>query len=485
MRGTPNVFNDYSAGVDKNLNSYSFDSNFARDLLNVQRGASGKVVKRNGFTSLATPTLPLTSLWTYERGTDKYIMAIGDDGGSTDIYSVTPAGTVTSRKGSLTVTAGRLWDGIQAPVNGSEGPVYFINGSDPALQWTGSGNAAVWTVSSGSLPNGKYLTYHDNCVFMAGVETNVTTKSTLYRSMIANPRLWDTPDGATTLLDPDDGEDITAIGSVGPYALGFKATKVFIITDTESLSYRRLTEGVGSVSHRSVTATDTGTFFLSSNRRIYVTDGSKTEPISTPVDPVLALIPDSSLPKVTGTYFDSSYLLSFSTSTTENDTILEYDTNNGSWWIHKIYIGSSSTTGVADWASIDPSANSRLYAAGANTTTKRLFQAFKPGTYADLTSQAFVSNISTSWNVFGNPHINKVITQIRWDSVGTETVSLTKRFESSGATETSVTLESDVPTEKAIYTPGSMRAISIKFENNDTSAWELLAHSIMTDQRTD
>jgi hypothetical protein len=219
MRGSPQVFNDYTFGVDRNLDTYSFDSNFARDLLNVRYHPSGKLVKRNGFATFANPTLPVTALGTYERELDKYLVAIGDSGVSTDLYSITTAGTVTSRKGAATVTTGTLWDIIQAPVSTGQGPVYMLNGTDTPLQWTGAGDVASWTATSGTLPNGKYMIYHDNALFIAGVGTNVTTKSTLYRSALGNPRLFETPDGVTTLFDPDDGEDITSLGISGPYAI--------------------------------------------------------------------------------------------------------------------------------------------------------------------------------------------------------------------------------------------------------------------------
>lgn len=487
MRGTPQVFNDYSYGVDKNLGTYSFDSNFARDLLNVRFNPEGKLVKRNGFATVASPTLPVTSLGTYERGTDKYLVAVAElnPPGTTDIYSVTAAGTVTSRKGSATVSAGRTWEIIQAPVNGSEGPVYMLNGSDIPLQWTGSGNVGTWTASSGSIPNGKYMVYHDNALFIAGVETNVTTKSTLYRSSLANPRLFETPDGVTTLFDPDDGEDITALGVTGPYPAIFKATKMFVVTNTETLDYRRVSDNKGCVSHRSVVSSDTGTFFLAANRTVCVTDGSSINPISTPVDPILALISDTMLPKASAIFFGDSYLLSCSVGGTENDTILEYNTNNSSWWVHKIYYGSSTTSGVTDWATIDPTGNAILYGAGANTSTRRIFQAFKSGVYSDLTLQAYTSYWDTSWNVYDNPHLQKVIQQIRYDSKGTDTLYLDSDFDNSFVSQTATTLQTTQTTEKAIYTPGTMRAISLRFENSDTSNWELFSHLVAIDLRTD
>ncbi len=485
MRGSPQVFNDYSFGVDKNLGSYSFDSNFARDLLNVRFHPSGKLVKRNGFTTFANPTLPITSLGTYERELDKYLVAVGDNGATTDLYSITTAGTVTSRKGAATVTLAKPWDIIQAPVSGGQGPVYMLNGTDTPLQWTGSGDVASWTASSGSIPNGKYMVYHDNALFVAGVQTNVTTKSTLYRSSLADPRLFETPNGVTTLFDPDDGEDITALGITGPYPIVFKATKMFAVTDTASLSYRRVSDNKGCVSHRSVVSSDTGTFFLAGNKRVYVTDGSAVDSISTPVDPILNLISDTMLPKATGIFFENSYFLSVSTSGTENNIILEYNTNNSSWWIHKIYYDSTTTGGVADWATIDPAGNARFYGAGSIVATPKVFQAFKPSTYSDLTSQAYKSYWDTSWNVYEQPHISKTIQQIRYDSVGTETVYLDSNFDNSFVSQTTTTLETTQATEKAIYTPGTMRAISLRFESNDTSNWELLSHLIAIDMRTD
>lgn len=514
MRGRGVVFDSYDGGVNLEASPYAIDTNQARDVLNVQTSPIGSVRKRNGFNYIGEGLLKLTSLWTYERGSTKYLMAIGDEGGSTDIYSFTPAGARTSRKGAATITADRLWEGIQAPISGGQGPVYMLNGSDTPLQWTGSGNVAAWTASSGTVPNGKYILYHDNQVLIAGVETDYTTRSTLYRSGIADPRVWASPSAATTLLDPDDGQELTGLGSVGPYPIVFKPRKCFVVTDTTTLAYRRLSSQTGTVSHRSIVPSEFGTFFLTSDRTICVTDGTNINHISQAIDPLLATIPSTVLQNATAIFSNSRYYISISTSGAANDTILEFDTRTSSWWIHKIALDAEGTTGgVNDWAMLDPSGAATLYAVDAASTSRYLYEAFKSGLYADVNSHAtsfpYYSRWTTGWNTFQQPHIRKIITQLRADAKGQFFLYSAKSFATSYTSESAINWEaSEVGSttfggtgtfggagsygdgagliyETRFYTPGVGRAWSFKFENFDTAAWELYSHTLGVDLRTD
>jgi hypothetical protein len=63
-------------------------------------------------------------------------------------------------------------------------------------------------------------------------------------------------------FDPGDGEQITAIGSVGPYVLVAKPSKLWLIYDLDTLANRPLGKNVGCVAHRSMVETPFGTFFL-------------------------------------------------------------------------------------------------------------------------------------------------------------------------------------------------------------------------------
>ena len=509
MRGQPFVFSDYSGGVDRESAPYAIDATRARDLLNVSTSPVGSVRKRNGFETLTSFAKAVTSLGTYERGGTKYLLAIGDDGSATDIHSITPAGTATSRKGSATITSGRRWEFVQAPVSGGQGSSFMLNGSDTPLQWTGSGNVASWTASSGTLPNGKFIIYHDNRVIVAGVETDYTTRSTLYASGLADPRVWASPSAVTTLLDPDDGQEITGLGTVGPYVIVFKPRKSFIVTDSTTLGYRNLSDTRGCVSHRSIVPTDEGTFFLTSERTICVTDGTSIHHISEPVDSLLRDLPTANITHAAAVFRNERYYLSLSTGGVENDTILEYDTRNQSWWIHRIYLSALDTTAINDWAILDPQGAATLYGASASITAPAIFTAFKPNLYTDASGQAYPSYWITGWNTFQAPHIRKVISQVRADAKGQYVFYTAKSFSAAYDLESTLTWEASAGEEvthfgveydyggtgiygdgtsiyeNRYYTPGVARAWSFKFENNEASEWELYSHTIGIETRTD
>jgi hypothetical protein len=146
--------------------------------------------------------------------------------------------TVTDISGAATITSGVNWDFVQAAASGGQGPLYAMNGTDTPLQWTGSGNVASWTASSGSVPNGTMCKLHANRVWVAGVSAN---PSRLYWSDVGDPRAW--PAANVVDLDPQDGDVITGIGTIGPYLLVFKKTKTFVIYDDATGANRRLSVG--------------------------------------------------------------------------------------------------------------------------------------------------------------------------------------------------------------------------------------------------
>lgn len=510
MRGQPVVVDSYQGGVNLSSAPYAIDAAQARDVLNIRGTSLGSARKRNGFVAMANPAKKVSSLGSFIRGATQFLVAVGDDGVNTDLYSITSGGTVTSIKGALVITTGRGWDFIQAPASGGQGPTYAVNGLNPAIQWTGAGAATAWTASSGALPNGKYMVYHDNRVLIAGVETDYITRSTLYASGLADPRVWATPSAITTSFDPDDGEEITALGTVGPYAMVFKPHKTFIVTDTDSLSYRNVSDEIGCISHRSIAASDKGTFFLSPDRKVYVTDGSTITPISTEIEP--ALITAFDLTKAAAIFRNGSYFLSLGVSAA-NDVIYEYDTTLGSWWVHKISKDAIGATyrGVSDWQILDPGGASTLYAAAYDTTS--IYEAFKANTFYDLDTVAGTPNLFqaywiTGWNTFGQPHIRKIMRQIRVDAKGEFDLYTATSFASAYNSQDALIWESAPEgtttfggsgtfggagtfgdaiqiSERRFYTPGTGRAWSLKFLSLNGQDWELYSHTMAIDMRAD
>lgn len=510
MRGQPIVNTDFSGGVNKDAAPYVLGSKQARDVLNITTGLVGNVKKRNGFyllpafVDLEDPEGigDIVSLGTFERPNTKKLIAFTDDGSNRSIYSISQTGenTLISSGG---LSPNRIWASKQAVTSGGQGPIYMVNGLDTPLYWDGVGLASAWTASSGSVPNGKYMIYHNNRLLVAGVETDLTTRSTLYASKIGDPRAWAPPDGVTNVFDPDDGEDISGLGIVGPYTLVFKPRKIYVVFDTDTLGYRKLSEEKGCVAHKSIINTDQGTFFLTSDRTVAVTDGSSLNTVSEAVDPLLKQIPPGLVSKATAHYLNDRYYLSISLGNLTNDVILEFDTRTSSWWIHRIQRSATTSSGATDWAILDPSGQPTLYASSDN----RIFEAFKPGQFTDSNLE-FPAYWTTGWEAYSEPHIRKIVTQVRADVKGEIELSFAKSFgaaftededsiwESAGGSDTEfggtgtfggdgIFGDSLGVAEHRWYTLGAARAWSFKFYNQSAADWELYSYTTAIEARTD
>nr|MDQ3317454.1 hypothetical protein [Actinomycetota bacterium] len=263
MRGNAYLFRDFKGGVNAQAAPYNLQDGEARDVTrNVVSTQRGAVRKRDGVVTFATPPEALNSL--FALTSPNFLIGAG----GTSLYRIDSSGM--SAVLASTLTANLRWEFVQAPAQGGQGPLYGMNGTDTPKQWTGltAASAVDWTSTSGALPNGKYLAYHGNRVFVAGVTAQPTR---LYWSDIGNPRVW--PVENVLDLDPGDGEPITGIGTLKGQLLVFKGSKAWTIFDLNTGANRRLGDNVGCVSHRSIVETTRGCYFLTRTQGIMVTDG--------------------------------------------------------------------------------------------------------------------------------------------------------------------------------------------------------------------
>lgn len=499
MRGQPFVFSQFDGGINLEASPYSLAEGQARNALNMTTGAPGATKKRNGFSSFASPPVTLTSLFPLHAAT-RYLVAAG----STFLYSITTGGTVTQIKSGL--TSNLRWQFVQAPVQTAQGPLYGMNGTDAPIFWDASAAGAAtgaWTANTGTLQNGRYLLYHDNRVFVAGV---AAFPNNIYWSDITKPRDWASPNGGSTQFDPEDGQAITGIGKVGPYMIVFKERKTYLVTDSSTGAYRRIANDIGCISHRSITETSNGTFFLSRDLGVVVTDGQTFQSLSNnTVKSLLKNASTSAIQNACAVFFNNKYFLSF-TQSSVNDIILEYDLSTQSWWIHRIYYTSSVTGGVNEWAILNPSTTSTLYAAGADATTFKVFEAFKDSVYQD-NGNSYLANWIQPWETFGQPHLRKRLRQIRVDAYGALSVYSQRSFSSNVVTEeekiweasdigttyggtglfggTGIFGDTPVITERRFYTPGTARVWSLKFESQSPQDMQINACTMAVDFRRD
>lgn len=418
MRGTPVLFEGFLGGVNALDAPYLLKDNEARDpTRNVISSSRGAIKKRNGAVTFATPGVALTSL--AESLAPNFLIGAG----GTVVYSIAPNGTVTTIKTAMTNNA--RWEFINAPANGGQGPIYGMNGTDNQ-QWDGiAGTTSAWTAATGTLPAGaKYLLYHGLRVFAAGMAAyaGVTDPgSTVVVSNLGNPRDW--PVQNVVQFDPNDGEAITGLGTLGPYVLVFKPSKTWVIYDLNTFANRRLGENIGCVAHRSIAESPLGTFFLSKDQGVMLTNGStvKPAPNADNVKPYLDQLAQNLRGQAAGAFFNKRYYLSFSQGGATNDITLDFDAQLEAWFVH--------TLAEQQFAIWEPSGVPALY--GAKPGAAIVDRCFVTGQTQD-NGASFSSFWWGPFHVFGTPSLRKRVTAIHFDGKGKMQVQVAKSFAKTG-----------------------------------------------------
>ena len=329
MRGTPYVFGDFRGGLNTKANAYLVEQTQCRDATNVQSTTAGAIVKRFGTrtvgntkTSPSIITSPKTIYAAESLSTDTFIIASAAQIGTMDTAGTVAVSSAASTNG--------YWSVVETTPQSGQGPVFMSNGTNTPLYFDGT-NFGTWTADSSStatLPNGKYLTIHENRIFSAGA----SNPSALYWSEVqvgvgTLPCRWNQEN--IQLFDPNDGDEITGLGKVGSNLAIFKKHKVFILFDSSTGASRRLTDSVGCIASRSIVETPMGLFFLS-DKGVYVTNGGAVELISDQITPTIEGLINPEL--CTAIFYKNHYYLSCPSS----GIILDYDLVLKSWWKHTV-----------------------------------------------------------------------------------------------------------------------------------------------------
>lgn len=428
MLGQPFWYADFSGGLDTKSSPDEIPDNAAYAMSNVISSVRGALLSRNGNTTFSSPATTLTSLAPAEATPAPYLLGVGGTKG----YAIDSGGTSRDITGAVTITTGSRWEWVQAPASGGQGPVWGMNGVDTPLQWTGATNStalAAWTASSGSVPNGRYCVLWQNHVWVAGVTAfpNRVYWSDVVAGTGADPRSW--PAANVLDLDAADGDAITGLGRVGPYLLVFKKRRTYLVTDAVTGANRPLDPGVGCISHRSIVSTPHGTVWLTPDKGVYVTDGSRVEPVSQNVQPTLDSMSQAAKVVAAGGFANEHYYLAVGLSGATNDTVLDYDFALKSWWKH-----SNSVVQFASWT---PTSVPTLY--GAATGAGRVDQMYVPATTLD-NGAAFTASWNGPWinpMYFRRRRINgfetrKRFREFRAEGSGKFTINLSTNFNASG-----------------------------------------------------
>ncbi len=305
-------------------------------------------------------------------------------------------------------TAGTYWSIIQAEKGTAEtaGPVYLSNGVDAPQYWAGTEaktKVKEWKSKTAeseerkfvATPKAKYLTYAGNRVWAAGMSSEPSavrfTETVAVSTTGAKPDPTEWPELNVILFDPEDGRPITGLGRVGPYVLVFKSHKTWVITGLDEGQNRKLSASIGCVANRSIVESEGGTYFLTADQGVYLTNGSSVREVSYNVRPTLLEMNPAKREQAAGAYQNNHYYLSFAagTSATANRT-LDYDVTLKSWWLHDI-----SANQWVDWdttAGGEPSLFFCKPELGVGVA-----KAFVPSVYTDLGKKYTGNGILGCW----------------------------------------------------------------------------------------
>jgi hypothetical protein len=493
VRGTPVRFVDFRGGLNTKAAPYLVGENECRDCLNVVSSVRGSIKKRNGnstFCSTFSGSPPfITSLFGLNVGATVLIGA-----GGTKLYSISSGGVATDITGAATLTTGLRWGFVSAPASGGQGPLYGMDGTDTPKQWTGAGSIADWTASVGSVPNGKYIVYFKNRVWVAGTTAN---PSRLYFSDLGDPRSWTATN--TVDFDPSDGQTITSIAVIGPYLIVFKQSKAFVVYDLDTGANRPLSMNVGCIAHRSVAEGPQGLYFLSADQGVFVTNGSTIKNISDNIKPTLQGLAAGVKEFSAGVFYNDHYLLSVPLTGSRNNITLDYDTTSDSWWKH-----SNTASQFALWRPSSTTAV-ELYAA-QDVATPIVDKCYVAGQFTDNTL-AYNSYWVGPWLAFKEPYRRKRLRQIHVDGKGSWDASLGRDFlanqylvsanifQGFGSAGTTfggsgtfggggIFGDPDFQGQKRIFTLGVARSFSVRFDSNAAADAEIDAYTMLITPRT-
>jgi hypothetical protein len=278
------------------------------------------------------------------------------------------------------------------------------------------------------VPNGQFMVFAGNRIWVTGIAADPS--AVWFSELVSigeggaegDPSNW--PGTNVVRFDGSDGYPLTGIGTSGPYLVLFKEHKTWAIHDLDTGANRKIADNTGCVAHRSIVETALGTFFLTADQGIFLTNGAKVEEMSYKVRPTILDINQAERQNAAGAYYNNHYYLSYpSGASAVNDLTLDYDIMLKSWWLHSL--------AANEWVSYEPAGEVAPYAIPPGLSAG-VVRAFAPGVYTD-SGEPYSGNYGlaaywfSSWQVFSyyifrhrvkTPFLKKRIRAIHFDGTG-------------------------------------------------------------------
>lgn len=524
MRGKPTYIGPFNGGLNTRDSLLDIPPNQAYDCQNVIGMIDGSFRKRDPHINLqntfaGSGTNDLTSFG-FMASTSNFVTTA-----NAKLYSVTKAGLVTDITGATVLTINNPFAYVEAPASGGQGPLYMLQADQLStpIQWTGSGNAANWTASAGTLTNGDFMVYFKNRIIMGGALVG-TNGCGVKACKVGDPRAWDTTltgssDAWLTNIDPFDGERIYGFGTVGSYLVVFKKTKCYIVYDLDTGANRPLSTSVGCTARKTIAPTPHGLMFLGNDAHVWVTDGVKVEKLSDVVGiPESTGVPQSSYPyfgspgllnddvsmmlTATGAYANDRYYISVGTNTAFGNGFLTwvYDFPTKSWWPNKTPIANSSEFNQL-LADRSKSNEEQLYGIVRHSASSnpQILKLFVPGVVigswqdASTNYTAFYQTPALSPNgKSSDPNVRRRYHALRGWAAGQVDVQhvlddLAAAASSSFTSDLSINTagNNSVIQQYSVYSLGVGNAVRIKFTATSANPFSVQPFHLYTQQRGD
>ncbi len=338
-QGKTSLLNDFSGGLASNLATTTQTNNQASDLDNIIVLSFGRGFrKRNGNTAFNASAMnsgaAVQGLGYLKVGATENLVAVAGN----KIYKSAMTGSMTDITGSVTVTAGQNNRWTFVPFNGKVlGFGGVASSPDAPFVWTGSGNAAAL---GGSPPSAYGAFQVNNRIFAYNTAAN---PSTIYWSALANEADWTSTGSGSSDVSIGDNDSIQAHAIINTNTvLLFKQNSVWqMITTSAPFPVFPLFSEVGCVGKDAVVVVRGVVYFITSQGRMRVTDGSR---ILLEHDlPNLGLINDkwsalntSRYPYISGIHYegaDFEHIVWFVSSggSSSNDKAFIWDVRNNCW----------------------------------------------------------------------------------------------------------------------------------------------------------
>jgi hypothetical protein len=162
-------------------------------------------------------------------------------------------------------------------------------------------------------------------------------KSRLHWCVTDNPEDWTTLTGATGAgfqdINPDDGDSITGIASLGHSLVIFKNRSTYILdgSNKDNFIFRSLSPTIGCPAPKSIVKADNFVIFLSHNN-VYAATRDDMAILSTNIQPDIEAITSAARPEAAAGRYKNQYWMAYdSDADAKNDTAYVLDYVYGIW----------------------------------------------------------------------------------------------------------------------------------------------------------